>query len=166
MRILFEFYPLNNILEEIDLRKAEYQSRYATVPPSPEATTVVTTAPTRVQPARSSRAHPVFLLSRDSLPTIVELALRCSILLVRCCASNQEGGRNPCTSWKTYSDELSHYCELEGVMIRLHPLYTIPRGSPTPRFESLEAIHQNDAPQTAQGKVVSCNYPPKSGLVN
>jgi hypothetical protein len=43
------------ILEEIDLRKAEYQSRYATVPPPPEIFTAVTTAPTRVQPARSSR---------------------------------------------------------------------------------------------------------------
>ena len=83
MRILFEFYPLNNILEEIDLRKAEYQSRYATVPPSPEATTVVTTAPTRVQPARSSRAHPVFLLSTDDSgagATLFDFA--CSMLRV------------------------------------------------------------------------------------
>ena len=39
-------------------------------------------------------------------------------------ASSQERGRNPYTSWKTYSDELSYYCELEGVMIRLNPSYT------------------------------------------
>jgi hypothetical protein len=71
------------ILEEIDLRKAEYQSRYATVPSPPEAATVVATAPTRVQPARSGRAHPVFLLSADdgrADATLFEFA--CSILHV------------------------------------------------------------------------------------
>jgi len=71
------------ILEEIDLRKAEYQSRYATVPPPPETATVVATAPTRVQPARSNRAHPVFLLSTDDNradATLFEFA--CSILHV------------------------------------------------------------------------------------
>ena len=31
---------------------------------------------------------------------------------------------------------------------------------------NVEAIHQHDAPQIAQGEVVSCNYPPKSSLVN
>jgi DNA (cytosine-5)-methyltransferase 1 len=71
------------ILEEIDLRKAEYQSRYATVPSPPETATVVAMAPTRVQPARSSRAHPVFLLSTDDRradATLFEFA--CSVLHV------------------------------------------------------------------------------------
>ena len=39
-------------------------------------------------------------------------------------------------------------------------------GAPTLASRSLEAIHQNDAPQIAQGEVVSCNYPPKFSLVN
>jgi len=71
------------ILEEIDLRKAEYQGRYATVPSPPEIATVAVPAPTRVQPARSSRAHPVFLLSTDDSradTTLFEFA--CSILHV------------------------------------------------------------------------------------
>jgi hypothetical protein len=71
------------ILEEIDLRKAEYQRRYATVPSPPEIATVAAPAPTRVQPARSSRAHPVFLLSTDDSKadaTLFELA--CSMLHV------------------------------------------------------------------------------------
>jgi DNA (cytosine-5)-methyltransferase 1 len=71
------------ILEEIDLRKAEYQGQYATVPPPPETATVAATTPTRVQPARSSRTHPVFLLSTDDSradATLFEFA--CSILHV------------------------------------------------------------------------------------
>ena len=71
------------ILEEIDLRKAEYQSRYATVPSPPEVATAVATAPARVQPARSNRVHPVFLLSTDDSradTTLFEFA--CSMLHV------------------------------------------------------------------------------------
>jgi hypothetical protein len=71
------------ILEEIDLRKSEYQSRYATLPTPPEAVTAVTTAPTRVQPVRSSRAYPVFILPIDddgADATLFEFA--CSMLHV------------------------------------------------------------------------------------
>ena len=56
-------------------------------------------------------------------PTTVELTLRYSTMHAQYYASSRERERNPCTSWKTYSDELSYYCELEGVMIRLDPLH-------------------------------------------
>ena len=54
----------------------------------------------------------------------LEMTLPYSTTHAQCYASNRERGRNPYTSWKTYSDELSYYCELEGVMIRLKPPYT------------------------------------------
>ena len=71
------------ILDEIELRKAEYRSKYATVPPPPEMAITTTVTPTRVQPTRSSRIQSVFILSTDDSgtdPTLFDYA--CSILCV------------------------------------------------------------------------------------
>jgi len=75
------------ILDEIDLRKAEYRGRYDIAPPPPTATTVMAAAPTRIQPTRTSRAQPIFLMSVDdggSDSSLISYA--CSIL---CTASGK-----------------------------------------------------------------------------
>ena len=71
------------ILDEIELRKAEYRSQYTTASPPPEVAAVTTTTPTRVQPTRSSRIQSLFILSTDDAgddPTLFDYA--CSMLCV------------------------------------------------------------------------------------
>ena len=71
------------ILDEIELRKAEYRSPYTAASPPPEVAVVTTTTPTRVQPTRSSRIQPLFILSIDDAgddPTLFDYA--CSMLCV------------------------------------------------------------------------------------
>jgi hypothetical protein len=49
--------------------------------------------------------------------------------------------RSPFISWETYFRlELSYHCELEGVMIRLHPIYMI-TGDPHAPLRATRAVY-------------------------